>query len=173
MIGSITKEFTRVLGFALEEEGVFHLDDKVSGILPDFSGPIGQATLRQLLDHTGGLPDIIDQNGKPVSYTVDYDYRPVSRRELIARAMLAELLAKPGDREQYSNLGYQLLAAIYEVATGDTYPDLLRRYVYGPAKMEDTGFWFPDSEQRSFADSGRGLSKKLAPGESAVYAASS
>lgn len=152
MIGSITKEFTRVLGFALEEEGVFHLEDKVSDILPDFGGPIGQVTLRQLLDHTGGLPDIIDQNGEPVSYTVDYDYEPVSRRELITRAMLAELLAKPGDREQYSNLGYQLLAAIYEVATGDTYPELLRHYVYGPAKMEDTGFWFPDSEQRSFAD---------------------
>lgn len=152
MIGSITKEFTRILGYVLEEEGVFHLDDKVSDVLAGFRGPIGQVTLRQLLDHRGGLPDIIDQNGQPVSYTVEYDYEPVSRDELIARAMLVDLLAKPGEGEQYSNLGYQMLAAIYEVSTGDAYPDLLRRFVYGPAKMEDTGIWFPDPERRSFAD---------------------
>jgi CubicO group peptidase (beta-lactamase class C family) len=152
MIGSITKEFTRVLGFVLEEKGVFRLDDKVSDVLSEFRGPIGQVTLKQLMDHTGGLPDIIDQNGQPVSYSVDYDYEPVSRDELIARAMLAELVTKPGDREQYSNLGYQLLAAIYEVATGETYPDLLRRYVYRPAKMGGTDFWFQNSERRPFAD---------------------
>ncbi len=152
MIGSITKEFTRVLGFVLEEKGVFRLEDKVSDILPEFHGPIGQVTLRQLMDHTGGLPDIIDKDGQPIAYTVDYDYEPVGRDELIARAMLVELVAKPGGSEQYSNLGYQLLAAVYEVATGEAYPDLLRRYVYAPANMEGTGFQFEESEQRSYAD---------------------
>lgn len=110
------------------------------------------AERQQLMDHTGGLPDFIDHNGYAVPYTVEFYYVPVSRDELIARAGLAELLAEPGDNEQYSNLGYQLLAAIYEVATGVTYPDLLRRYVYGPAKMKDTDFWFSDSGLRSFAD---------------------
>jgi CubicO group peptidase (beta-lactamase class C family) len=152
MIGSITKEFTRVLGFVLEEKGVFTLEDPVSEILAGFRGPIGRVTLKQLVDHTGGLPDLIDQNGQPVQYTVEYDYEPVSRDELIARAGLAKLVAEPGENEQYSNLGYQLLAAIYEVATGVSYPDLLRRNIYGPAKMSDTDFWFSDSGLRSFAD---------------------
>jgi CubicO group peptidase (beta-lactamase class C family) len=152
MIGSITKEFTRVLGFVLEEKGKISLTDTVSQALPGFRGPIGRVTLRQLLDHTGGLPDIVDQDGKPIAYTVEYDYQPVSREELIARAELAQLLAEPGGDRQYSNLGYQLLAAIYEVATGMTYPDLLRRHVYSAAGMKDTDFWFPDSESRSFAD---------------------
>lgn len=152
MIGSITKEFTRVLGFVLEEKGVFSLDDTVSQILPDFDGAVGQVTLQQLMDHTGGLPDIIDRNGNPIPYTVEYDYEPVSRDELVDRAELAELLSEPGHNEQYSNLGYQLLAAIYEAATDQAYPDLLRRYVYGPAGMRDTDFWFSDMEQRSFAD---------------------
>ena len=67
MIGSITKEFTRLLGFVLEERGVFSLDDTVSESLPGFRGPIGRATLRQLLDHTGGLPDLIDQDGRPTT----------------------------------------------------------------------------------------------------------
>ena len=62
MIGSITKEFTRVLGFVLEEKGFFSLEDTVSKIMPDFRGAIGPVTLRQLMDHTGGLPNIIDQD---------------------------------------------------------------------------------------------------------------
>lgn len=152
MIGSITKEFTRVLGFVLEEKGVFSLDDTVSEVLPNFTGAIGKVTLRQLMDHTGGLPDLVDGSGRPVAYTVEYDYEPVSRDNLIARAGLAELVTEPGESEHYSNLGYQLLAAIYELATDKAYPDLLRRYVYGPAKMNDTDFWFSDSSQRVFAD---------------------
>jgi CubicO group peptidase (beta-lactamase class C family) len=152
MIGSITKEFTRLLGYVLEEEGVLSLDSTVSDVLPGFRGPAGRVTLQQLMDHTGGLPDLVDRDGHAVRYTVEYDYEPVTRGELIARAGRAELLAEPGENEQYSNLGYQLLAAIYEVATGDTYPDLLRRYIYGPARMRDTDFRFPDSEQRAIAD---------------------
>lgn len=152
MIGSITKEFTRVLGFVLEEKDILSLDGTVSQILPEFHGPIGQVTLRQLLDHTGGLPNLIDQNGAPVSYTVEYDYKPVSRDELIARAEHAQLIAEPGVNEQYSNLGYQLLAALYEVAADETYPDLLRQFVYAPAQMQGTDFWFSDSQQRAFAD---------------------
>jgi CubicO group peptidase (beta-lactamase class C family) len=152
MIGSITKEFTHVLGFVLEEKDVFSLDDTVSQVLTDFRGPIGRVTLQQLMDHTGGLPDIIDRSGGPIAYSVEYDYESVSRDELVDRAELAELISEPGHSEEYSNLGYQLLAAIYEVATGETYPDLLRRHVYGPAGINDTDFWFSDTEQRSFAN---------------------
>ena len=152
MIGSITKVFTRVLGFVLEEKGIFSLDDKVADHLPGFPGPIGAVTLNQLMNHTGGLPDLIDEQGRPVSYSVEYDYIPVTRDELIERAGLAALIAEPGQKEEYSNLGYQLLAAIYEVATGESYPDLLRRYIYEPAGMTNTDFWFADNTQREFAD---------------------
>ncbi len=152
MIGSITKEFTRLLGFVLEEQGYFSLEDTVSSVIAEFRGPAGQVTLRQLLDHTGGLPDIVDRNGRPIAYTVEYDYEAVNRDELIERAEAAELLSEPGETTEYSNLGYQLLAAIYEIATGESYPALLRRHVYGPAQITDTGFWFFDRKLRLFAD---------------------
>lgn len=152
MIGSITKEFTRVLGFVLEEDGVLSFDDTVADYVPGFRGPIGNVTLRQLLDHTGGLPDLIDERGQAVPYSVEYDYLPVTRDELIARANLAELISEPGQDEAYSNLGYQLLAAIYELATGENYVDLLRRHVYEPARMADTDFWFVDEARRTYAD---------------------
>lgn len=152
MIGSITKEYTRLLGFVLEEQGVISLDDAVADLLPDFRGPIGRVTVRQLMDHTGGLPDLIDRDGNPVAYTIEYDYEPLSRDELIRRAQQVELLWEPGENEQYSNLGYQMLAAIYEVATGDTYPELLQQHVFEPAGITSTGFWFTDIEDRKFAD---------------------
>ncbi len=152
MIGSITKEFTRVLAYVLEEDGVLSLDDTVADHLSDFKGPIGGVTLRQLLDHTGGLPDLIDERGQAVPYTVEYDYAPVARDELIARANVAELIFEPGRNEAYSNLGYQLLAAIYEVAAGERFADLLRRHVYEPAGMRDTDFWFADEITRPYAD---------------------
>lgn len=156
MIGSITKELTQLLGYVLEEKGVISFDDTVADFFPGFAGPIGAVTLRQLIDHTGGLPDLIDENGQPVDYTVEYDYERVSRNELISRAEQAALIAPPGTEQSYSNLGYQLLAAIYEVATGDTYPELLRRHIYRAAGMTGTDFWFADADQRLFAEGCRG-----------------
>ncbi len=152
MIGSITKEFTRILAFVLEENGQISVDQTVSQVLPDFEGPIGSVTLRQILDHTGGLPDLVDQDGRPIPYRVENDYQPLGRDQLLARAERVQLISQPGETEQYSNLGYQLLAATYEVATGKTYPELLRRHVFEPANMQDAGFWFSDGKRRSFAD---------------------
>lgn len=173
MIGSITKELTRVLGFVLEEKGALSLDDTVADVLPGFDGPIGHVTLRQLMDHVGGLPDIVDAKGRAIPYTLDYDYEPVSRDELFAKAALADLQSEPGEQEQYSNLGYQLLAAIYEVKTGTSYPELLRRYVYTPANMTATDYWFDDAESRSFADGCRANDERWGnPIDDGMWAAS-
>lgn len=152
MIGSITKDFTRLLGFVLEERGAISLDDRVSRYLTALDGPVARVTLRQLMDHTAGLPDIIGPDGRPVSYTVEYDYESVSRDELIERAGRAELIGEPGGESEYSNLGYQLLAATYEVASGDSFPNLLERYVFEPAGLDRTGFWFDDAARPPIAD---------------------
>lgn len=152
MIGSITKELTRVLAFVLEERGFLSFDNTVNDYLPGFSGDIGRVTIRQLLHHTGGLPDLINASGQPVEYTVEYDYIPVNRDELLNRAEFASLLFEPDEREEYSNLGFQLLAAIYEVVTGEDFQALLQRYVFEPAGMSDIGFWFNDLADLQFVN---------------------
>ena len=152
MIGSITKEFTQLLAYVLEDKGVLSFDDRVDAHLLEFDGPIGAVTIRQLVDHTGRVPDLIDRNGQPVPYSVEYDYESVSREEMIARAEKAQLIEASDGEDVYSNLGYQLLAAIYESATGASYSDLLQRYVFNPAGMTDMGFWFDDGEPRVFAN---------------------
>ena len=152
MIGSITKEFTQVLGFVLEEQGFISLDGTVNDYIPDFTGEIGAVTVEQLMHHTGGLPDLVDEEGRSVPYSIDYDYIPVSRDELLERAQLARLTFEPGTGEEYSNLGYQVLAAIYEIVTGESFQSLLQEYIYQPAEMRDTGFWFQDIDAREFTD---------------------
>ena len=152
MIGSITKELTQVLGYVLEERGLLKFEGTVSDYIPDFYGEIGDVEIGQLMRHTGGLPDLIDESGQPVPYSIDYDYLPVSRDELLERAQLAKLVFEPDSREEYSNLGYQLLAAVYEEVTDESYEALLRQYIFKPAGMSDTDFVFRDNSSRLFAD---------------------
>jgi CubicO group peptidase (beta-lactamase class C family) len=124
----------------------------VSDYLPEFRGEIGKVQLGQLLHHTGGLPDLINEVGQPVQYSVGYDYIHVDRDELLERAELAKLIFEPNEREEYSNLGFQLLAAVYEVVTGESYQSLLQQHIFEPAGMTDTGFWFDDGVKRQFVD---------------------
>lgn len=152
MIGSITKELTRVLGFVLEEQGFLSLEDTVADWIPGFTGPIGAVKLIDIINHAGGLPDLIDRVGQPVAYRVAYDYRPTTREQLIDSANLAALIFKPGTKEEYSNLGYQLLAAVYEYSAGTAYAELLDKFIYQPAHMQDTGYWFADIGARHFAN---------------------
>jgi CubicO group peptidase (beta-lactamase class C family) len=152
MIGSITKELTQVLGYVLEERGVLSRDDTLAKWLPDFDGPIGAVTIGQVIEHEAGLPDLIDADGEPVPYTIEYDYTPVSRDELLQRARLADLIDEPGTRTEYSNLGYQLLAAVYELATEKSFPELLHQYIYVPAGMPKTAFWFDDEPAELLVD---------------------
>lgn len=146
MIGSITKEFTRLLAYVLEEQGELSRTDTLGQRIPNLGGPIAGVNIQQVLDHEAGLPDLIDEHGEPVPYSIDYDYVPVSRDQLIERASRAGLIYEPGSDEQYSNLGYQLLAALYEETTGESYEGLLRQYIFEPAGMNRTGFWFDDVE---------------------------
>ncbi|GJM14518.1 MAG: hypothetical protein DHS20C12_29210 [Pseudohongiella sp.] len=151
MIGSITKDLTQLLAFVLEERGFLDLSLPVGYYLDTLSGPLADTSMMALLDHVGGLPDLIDETGRPVPYSVEYDYIPVTRQQLIARASLAQLQFSPGE-EEYSNLGYQLLAASYEAATGMSFAELLRIYIYTPAQMTATDFWFPNNSEREFTD---------------------
>lgn len=152
LIGSITKAITGLLGYVLQERGMLDLSSALGQYFPSLGDELGVVTLQQLIDHTAGLPDLIDADGREVPYSVAYDYQPVNRDELIAKSAKASLRFEPGSREEYSNLGYQLLAAVYEVATGEEYEALLQRYVFQPGGMGATGYWFADAASREFAD---------------------
>ena len=90
-------------------------------------------TLRHLLTHTAGLVDALGD-----------DYDPLTRRAMVTAALASELRTTPGARYHYSNLGYSLLAAIIEEASGMGYEEYLVKELFAPAGMTQTGYVLPD-----------------------------
>ena len=98
------------------------------------AGPAGQGGHHhpQLLTHTSGLVDSLGD-----------DYERFTRRQMVTRALAAPLRSPPGTAYHYSNVGYSLLAAIIEQASGIGYERYLARYLFRPAGMTQTGYMLP------------------------------
>lgn len=111
-IGSVTKQFTAMAIMMLAERGKLSYDDPVSRYIPEFSrsANFSQITLRQLLNHTSGIPDYGD---------LGIDDSGLTQQDLIAELLKKEdFIAKPGLKYQYSNPGYALLAIVAERVSG-------------------------------------------------------
>lgn len=121
-IGSISKFFTSLLVNQLVDEGVMALDDPVTRWLPwvDVGPDTGELTLVRLLNHTSGLVTNADA-------LTDEAAQVWSMRDRV--------LAEPGVRFHYSNVGYLMLGLAVAAATGQTAPDLLARKVFEPMGM--------------------------------------
>ena len=144
-IGSLVKPFTASAILKLEAQGVLRTSDAANRFLPELAKEKASITLDQLLNHTAGLPDFLDANGRPARYTLssDPDYELVTKNEIIRRASICTLEHPPGSIERYSNLGYSLLAAIVESAASQPYEDYVQQNLFAPAGMTRTGYVAP------------------------------
>ncbi|HRD27393.1 MAG TPA: serine hydrolase domain-containing protein [Caulobacter sp.] len=141
-IASVSKSITATVVFCLIDTGRLALTDRIDRFLPDAPADKAGITLAQLMEHSSGLPN---------SYAAD----GIARRDQAMTAILAEpLAAAPGDGSLYSNLNYEVLAAIAEIASGETYADLTRHEVLAPAGMVDTRLW-AELDPRSSPDIAR------------------
>ncbi|MEV5237894.1 serine hydrolase domain-containing protein [Streptomyces cinnamoneus] len=129
-IGSLTKVLTGTLLMRLAAQGVVSVDDPVERRL---ATPAGTGiTLQQLQEHTSGLPRL-----PPLLPGVKRSdpYRPFTDealRDLLAAGLGALAVAPPGEKEEYSNLGYAVLGAALSAAAGAPYTDLLAEHVLHP-----------------------------------------
>jgi CubicO group peptidase (beta-lactamase class C family) len=128
-IGSITKSMTAYCIFNLVNEGKLKLSDRVSDLLPDYPGPGGQATVLQLLTHTGGIPDYA---GDSAPFLIDDPTRLLSEKDVVALFTHLPPVFDPGEHWQYSNSGYFLLGLIIERATGRSYDDVVHDMLLMP-----------------------------------------
>jgi len=124
--GAIGKQFTAVAVMLLVEDGKLRLDESIRKYLPDAPRSWAPITIRQLLNHTSGLPtnpagDIRRE------YTDDELLRGIYQRELIFT---------PGTRWNYSNCGYVTLGILVKKITGERYADLLARRLFAPLGMQ-------------------------------------
>ncbi|WP_157987789.1 serine hydrolase domain-containing protein [Jiangella endophytica] len=142
-IGSVTKAMLTTVVLQLVDEGRLGLDDTVAehlpGVLP-YDEPI---TVRQLLSHTGGVPDyFLDlfpslAEGSPAD--VESGRLQVLRpQRLIDIATSRPLDFVPGDSMSYSNTGFYVAGLLVEELTGNAVEDELKRRVFEPAGLAQT-----------------------------------
>jgi len=132
-IASVTKMFTAAMVLKLAGLGKLSIDDALSKYLPDFPGA-DQISLRQLLNHTSGVSDLVR------------DVQPgFSRRDVDTAALIAEIRKRPADfppgsRWAYSNAGYILLGAVIEKVTGKSWHAAMQEDLFGATGLKRTRF---------------------------------
>lgn len=131
-IASITKPMTAIILTRLIEEHKLSLDDKLSKYIPDF--PNGdKITIAMLSQHRSGIPHRVMPEVE--------EAQVYSSIELMERIKTAKLAFEPGTQEMYSSGGYAALARVLEIVGGQSFAQLLQKYVLDPARMSDTMDW--------------------------------
>lgn len=133
-LASLSKQFTAAAILRLQDEGRLSIDDPVCRWIspcPDGWEPI---RLVHLLSHTSGLPDLMDRPGWG-----DQRVTPATLAQLTADTMRFRPGFEPGERADYNNAGYNLLAEIVERASGQAYEAFLQTAFFDPLGMANTG----------------------------------
>jgi D-alanyl-D-alanine carboxypeptidase len=134
-VASITKLFVATVVLQLVEEGRLELDDPVSRYAPDV--PSNGATIRQLLNHTSGVPDYSMTQGLG-KQLLGNRQRRWSTSDVYALIAKVEPDFAPGRGYQYSNTNYVVLGDVIAATTGTTWAKEVRRRVLDPLQLEDT-----------------------------------
>lgn len=132
-LASVSKTFTSVLVMKLHQEGKLNIDDAIEKYLPGL--PYPGITIRQLLNHTSGLPDyqaVMDEH---------WDKSKVAGNPEILEYLIRyhpPRLFEPGAQFTYSNTGYVLLGSIVEKVSGKDFVAYCHEVIFDPLGMTDT-----------------------------------
>lgn len=132
LLASITKPMTTAVVMTLVDEGKLSLDDLVTSFFPAFTGDgRDQVTVRHLLTHTGGLPDMLaDDESLRARHAPLSEFRDGALRE--------PLLFAPGSHYSYASMGTLLSSEIAEQITGKPIAQLAEERLFAPLKMNRT-----------------------------------
>ena len=134
-LASVSKQFTAMAIMMLKERGKLSLDDSIGKFIPRLKF-YGNVTIRNLLNHTGGLPDYMD----PVMEAVKPEKRIADNNDIIKVLAAKQIPAvfAPGTKFEYSNTGYALLASVIERASGISYDEFLKKNIFLPLGMSNS-----------------------------------
>ncbi|MBH0776995.1 serine hydrolase domain-containing protein [Nocardia bovistercoris] len=144
-IGGNTEAYTATVLLQLEAEGALSLDDTVQHWLPGAvaaNGNDGAAiTVRQLLNHTSGLPEYSASPTFTTSYTLNFEpYQPWAPQDLVNIALTQPPLGVPGQKFAFANTNYVLAGMVIEAVTGNTAAAEIRTRILTPFALDDTSF---------------------------------
>lgn len=148
-LASITKPLAASAVLALAAQGRLALDDPIGNHLHPLQSPWADITVEALLTHSAGLPAEIANrrwDGPP-------RFEPIDLETFLERVQHFRPEDQPGAGFNYSNLGYGLLTAVIEAASGRPWEDYLAEALLSPAGIDDIGLirpdWKPDEIVRS------------------------
>jgi CubicO group peptidase (beta-lactamase class C family) len=140
-LASFTKQFTAMAVMMLVHDGKLRYNQTLTEIFPDFP-PYGEnITIRNLLNHTGGLPDYEDlmdaaEKAKGPLWSAEHQIQDDEVLALLKKETKGQFA--PGTSWSYSNSGYVVLGLIVAKASGQSYGDFLHARVFVPLHMDHT-----------------------------------
>ncbi|MFH9723117.1 serine hydrolase domain-containing protein [Streptomyces sp. NPDC017254] len=137
-IASVAKAFSGAVALRLVDRHKLDLDDTIGERLPSLPTDWHPVTLRQLLNHTSGLPDFSSAPAFLAILQADPRHHFDSRR-LLDFVADEDLAFPPGSAYAYSNSDNIAVALMAEAATGQRYERLLDQLVYRPLDLRQTG----------------------------------
>ncbi len=140
LIASITKPIVAMAALKLAAEGEIALTDRIGSLLPDFGrAAYRRITVRHLLTHTSGFPDMLPDNAALRAAHAHLD-------EFVERARSIDLDFAPATDCRYSSIGLLLLGKIIERTCGATLPDFLTDIFFEPLGMHESWLGLPKDE---------------------------
>ncbi len=132
-LASVSKQFTAASILILFEENKLDLDDKVIRFFPDF--PYQEVTIRQLMNHTSGLPKYFWL----AEHKWNEDHAPSNKEmmDMLSKHDVQRFFS-PGANFDYSNTGYFVLASIVEKITDKKFGDFVDERIFKPLYMKNT-----------------------------------
>jgi CubicO group peptidase (beta-lactamase class C family) len=137
-MGSVSKQFTAASIVLAAEQGFLSLDDDVRKYIPEIPDYGQSVTLREMLHHSSGFPDVsgmLDISGRNLE-----DVHPTAElMDLIVRQKALNF--NPGEQYLYSNTNYFLLAEVVKRATKRPLSEFATENIFKPLGMTHTRFY--------------------------------
>ena len=130
-IGSLTKQFTAAAILLLQQDGKLKTSDALSRYYSNSPAAWSNITLRNLLTHTSGIPD--------VDFGLVMKYSPHTPEELMKGIPEQPLEFQPGTKAEYANINYMLLGEVIERVSGKPYCRFLQERIFQPLQLAETG----------------------------------
>jgi D-alanyl-D-alanine carboxypeptidase len=136
-VASVAKAFSGATALALVAAGTLSLEDSIGELLPSLPAAWAEVTLRQLLNHTSGLPDFTQTAALQEAAVSSLDIAPLPD-QLLHFAADQPLNFPPGSEYRYSNSDNIAVGLMIEAATGKPFGDSLRELVLEPLQLSST-----------------------------------
>jgi len=143
-MASVSKPFVATAIMQLAEQGKIELDAKITNYLPYFvleDERYKEMTILQMLNHTSGMPDVLD-------YEWDKPQTDVGAAERYVRSLTDEILIyDPGTDWQYSNMAFDALGDVIAKVSGMPFEDYVKKNIFEPLGMVNSNFLYPETDQ--------------------------